>query len=283
MINTNIFKGRDLVIATKHEKEKVIAPILERELGVNCFVALNFDTDELGTFTGEIERYHDPITTARKKCLLAMELNNCDLAIASEGSFGPHPSICFVPADDEFLLFFDKKNDLEIVIRELSTETNFNGTGIKSENELQAFATKVNFPSHGLILKKANDDFSEIVKGVTKPDQLNDTFNYFISNYGTAFVETDMRAMYNPTRMQVIAKATQKLAEKINTLCPACKTPGFGITGIKQGLLCELCNFPTKSILSHIYSCQKCACTKEENYPHGKLKEDPMYCDFCNP
>ena len=67
-----MFKGRKLVIATKHEKEKVIAPILEKELGVKCFVAPDLDTDLLGTFTGEVERKDDPIITARKKCLIAM-------------------------------------------------------------------------------------------------------------------------------------------------------------------------------------------------------------------
>jgi len=30
-----MFKGRNLIIATKHSKEKVIAPIVEKELGVN--------------------------------------------------------------------------------------------------------------------------------------------------------------------------------------------------------------------------------------------------------
>ena len=92
-----MFEGRPLIIATKHEKEKVIAPILEKELGVKCFLALDLDTDKLGTFSGEVERHDDPITTARKKCLLAMELTNCDLAVASEGSFGPHPTIFLFP------------------------------------------------------------------------------------------------------------------------------------------------------------------------------------------
>jgi hypothetical protein len=36
-------------------KGKVIAPLLEKNLGVICFVNENFDTDLLGTFTGEIE------------------------------------------------------------------------------------------------------------------------------------------------------------------------------------------------------------------------------------
>lgn len=69
-----MFKGRNLLIATKHEKEKVIAPILEKELGVKCVVATNLDTDALGAFTGEVERKDDPVTTARNKCIMAMEL-----------------------------------------------------------------------------------------------------------------------------------------------------------------------------------------------------------------
>lgn len=278
-----MFKGRNLVIATKHEKEKVIAPILEKELGVKCFVALDLDTDELGTFTGEVERKDDPITTARKKCLLAMEITGCDLAIASEGSFGPHPSIFFAHANDEILLLIDKKNDLEIVVREISTETNFNGSEIKTVMELQEFADNSKFPSHGLIIRKANSDFSDIVKGITNIEQLKNTFNYFISNYGRAFVETDMRAMYNPTRMNVIEKASTQLAKKINSLCPSCNIPGFGITDSKKGLPCDLCNFPTRSTLSYLYTCQKCNHIEEEQFPNGKKKEDPMYCDICNP
>ena len=278
-----MFKGRNLLIATKHEKEKVIAPILEKELGVKCFLTSELDTDELGTFTGEVERKEDAIATARKKCLMAMELANCDLAIASEGSFGSHPTIFFAHADEEFLLFLDKKNNLEISARELSLETNFNGLEIKTEKELQEFAADANFPSHGLILRKSKADLGDIVKGITTEEQLNQAFTALILQYGTAYVETDMRAMYNPTRMKVIEKATVKLMEKIKSLCPKCETPGFGIVDRKEGLPCEQCHFPTRSTLSYLYSCQKCNFTKEDKYPNGKQFEDPMYCDFCNP
>jgi len=278
-----MFEGRTLVIATKHEKEKVIAPVLEKELGVKCVVAENFDTDILGTFTGEIEREHDPITTARNKCLMAMELNNCDLAVASEGSFGPHPTIFFVHADDEILLFVDKKNDLEIISRELSTDTNFNGQEIKTEEQLKDFAERAKFPGHGLIIRKAKEDFTEIIKGITNWEKLKAIFHRFIEKYGTAFIETDMRAMYNPTRMKVIEKATKKLTDKINSRCPQCNTPGFGITDRKAGLPCSLCGFKTRSTLSYLYTCQKCAYTKEEMYPNNKTTEDPMYCNMCNP
>ena len=278
-----MFEGRELLIVTKHEKEKVVSPILERELGVKCVVTENFDTDILGTFTGEVERIDSPIVTARKKCLMAMELTNYDLAISSEGSFGAHPSIFFVPADEELILFIDKKNDLEILARELSTETNFSGSEIKTEEELMEFADKVKFPSHGLIIRRSKNDFTEIVKGITSKEILRSTFNYFISNYGTSFIETDMRALYNPTRLKVIEKLTKKLSDKINKLCSVCKTPGFGITDVKKGLPCRICNFPTRSTLSYIYSCQKCSFSYEEKYPNGKNTEDPMWCDLCNP
>jgi len=278
-----MFKGRNLIIATKHGKEKAIAPILEKELGVKCFVDLELDTDKLGTFTGEVERKDDPLTTSRNKCNMAMELTNCDLAIASEGSFGPHPTIFFIPADDEILIFVDKINGLEIIVRELSTETNFNGSEIKTEEKLLEFAANANFPSHGLILRKSRDEYTNIVKGITNVEELINVFNSLIDKFGTTYIETDMRAMCNPTRMKIIESAAKKLIKKINSLCPVCNMPGFGITDAKEGLPCELCNFPTRSTISYIYSCQKCSYTKEDKYPKGKQTEDPTYCDYCNP
>jgi hypothetical protein len=278
-----MFKGRNLIIATKHGKEKVITPVLEKELGVKCFVDSGLDTDQLGTFTGEVERKEDPVTTARNKCFMAMELTNCDLAIASEGSFGSHPNIYFVPADDEILMFIDKKNGLEIIAREISSQTNFNGLEIQTEENLLQFAARSNFPSHGLILRKSKNEFGVIVKGITNTEQLIKVFYSLIEKFGTAYIETDMRAMYNPSRMKVIESAVKKISKKIKALCPVCNMPGFGITDAKEGLPCELCNFPTRSTISYIYSCQKCNYKKEEKYPKGKQTENPMYCDICNP
>lgn len=278
-----MFQGRTLIIATKHEKEKVIAPILEKALGVKCMVSVNFDTDRLGTFTGEIERENDAIETARNKCLMAMELNKADLAIASEGSFGPHPSMFFVYADDEILLLLDKKNKLEIFVRILSTETNFNAREISDKQELKEFSYKAKFPSHALIIRKSKDDRDGIIKGITSWEVISEKFDEYSAKYGSAYVETDMRAMYNPTRMNVIEKATQKLADKIKSVCPICDTPGLGITAVKEGLPCSLCQHPTRSILSHLYECQTCDYVNEVKFPNQKETEEPMYCDFCNP
>lgn len=278
-----IFHGRKLIIATKHQKEQVIAPLIEKALGVHCFVDPLLDTDLLGTFSGEIERIDDPIDSARKKCLMAMEQTNCDLAIASEGSFGPHPTLFFVPANEEFILLLDKKTGLEIIARELSTMTNFNAAEITSEEALLSFAQQAKFPTHALILKNDQEHFTDIEKGITDIDRLLGTFRHFSHTYGKVYVETDMRAMYNPTRMSMIEKATIHLIQKLNKVCPACMAPGFDVHEVKSGLPCQQCHMPTRSALSYQYQCQQCKYTEEKKYPHEKQTENPMYCDFCNP
>ena len=278
-----MFTNRTLLIATQHKKEQVIAPILERELGVRCIVNQGFDTDTLGTFTGEIERKDDPIATARTKCLQAMQQQNCDLGIASEGSFGPHPDVFFLPADDEFLIFIDTKNQIEVVVRETDFSTNFAGKSVSTEEELRTFASQVGFPSHGLILSDAEKQWKVIYKGIQEEDVLLTHFETIKANSPTVFVRTDMRAMYNPTRMQVIEKAAQKLAKRLQITCPSCQTPGFDATEAIPGLPCSLCAFPTRSPISYLYTCPKCAYQEEKKFPNGKTSEDPAHCDFCNP
>jgi hypothetical protein len=278
-----MFKGRKLLIASKHEKERVIAPLVIQALGIKEVLITDFDTDTLGTFSGEIVRTDDPITTIRNKCLKAMELSDCDLAIANEGSFGPHPSFFFCAANEEFILLIDKKNNLEIIERVISTETNFDAKTIISEEELLAFCDKVKFPSHAVILRPAVNDYTEIFKGIQDIHELREAYKQLISNYATVYIETDMRAHKNPSRMKVIEDATKKLIKKIQSTCPNCSIPGFGITDAKVGLPCQQCHLPTKSTLSYIYACLACGHQQEKKYPHAKTWEDPMYCDFCNP
>ena len=272
-----------MVIATKHGKEKVIAPILEHYLGVKTFVPEHFDTDVLGTFTGEKERLTDVITTLRKKCQIAMENYSCDLGVASEGSFGPHPNVLFANIDEEFLILLDSRNNLEIISREISFETNFNGCEIKSFSELKKFAKQVHFPSHAIILRNQKNGNSKIIKGIESWGELTKSYEELMRAYGSVYAETDMRALYNPTRMNVIKSAANKLIDKIHSKCPECGVPGFDVTEIKPGLPCSLCNSPTASTLSHIYSCSKCKYTLEKEFPNKKHFEDPMYCHNCNP
>ncbi|MGL2994130.1 DUF6671 family protein [Flavobacterium sp. TSSA_36] len=279
----NSFEGRQLVIATMHHKEQVMAPILEESLGVICRVPEDFNTDDFGTFSGEQARVSDALTAARQKCLTAIAVTDCDLVVASEGSFGPHPSAYFASADDEIVVLMDRVHQLEIIGRHVSFATNFSGISIASEAALWDFASQVQFPSHGLILRPAQGVVEEMVKGITSPEVLLAAFHRLKSNYETVFVETDMRALYNPTRMGIIGTATKHLVQQVQSLCPACQSPGFSIESVKSGLPCSWCGIPTDSILSLVYCCRKCEFTKEVLYPHQKKTEDPGFCNYCNP
>ena len=280
---SGFFEGRQLVIASMHQKEKVLQPLLEASLKVDVAVADGLNTDLLGTFSGEVERIADPMSTARKKCELAMELTGSDLAIASEGSFGAHPATFFLPANEEWLLLIDRKHQLEIHARHLSTSTNFAGEAFSSLEELDAFASKVGFPSHGLILRRNKDNLVGLLKGITDPDLLRTAALQLLETQGAGFVETDMRAMYNPSRMQVIQETAQLLLQKLNSFCPSCQLPGFAVTSAVPGLPCSLCGTPSSAALTHLMVCNHCQHQEKVDFPHGKKTEDPQYCQVCNP
>ncbi len=279
----SLFSGRQICIATKHGKESVIATVLQDTLEVECFVPENFDTDQLGTFSGEIEREASPIETIRKKCKLAMEATGCDLVVASEGSFGSHPTLFFVPAGEEFIMLMDATNNLEIVARHITTDTNFGAEKVMSWEALMEFADKAKFPDHGLIIKNTEKDWSFIAKGIQTENSLKSAFEECMHHHGEVFVETDMRAMVNPTRMNAIAKTAEELVRIIQSECLNCSMPGFDVVEHQSGLPCSNCGMPTKSTLQDIYRCQHCNFEEIRKFPRGKQQEDPMYCDFCNP
>ena len=276
------FQDRELVIATQHGKEQVLAPLLRTALGARPRVPPGLDTDQFGAFSGEVARTDDPLTAARRKCELAMDHTGCDLAVASEGSFGAHPFIPFVPGNEELVLLVDRRYGLEIFGQQLSTETNFAGRSIDSWSAAEAFATEAGFPEHRLILRTAEGAVAGMAKGIGAWAALRELVTAGLRERATLFLETDMRAMYNPSRLRVIAAAAEKLVAKATRRCPACRTPGYHVVEALPGLPCAACGLPTRSTRAYRYACQRCAHT-ETTERTDKPAEVPMYCDFCNP
>ncbi|MBD1845520.1 hypothetical protein H6F89_19320 [Cyanobacteria bacterium FACHB-63] len=287
MSSFHLFQNRVAVLATMHHKEVVIAPILELELGLKIHVPKNFNTDQFGTFTREITRSGDQLEAARRKALSALEQTGMDLAIASEGSFAPHPALPMLPCDRELILLIDRLNGLEVIGEVISTETNFNHRSISSFEEAYEFAIKVGFPEHRLVVMVCKDstDRLEIVKGIADFDQLQESVLIALarSQTGSIHIETDMRAMHNPTRMKAIEQATRDLVEKLKQCCPNCLTPGFTVSTVKRGLPCGWCGSPTDLVLAETYQCQKCGFEQDRLYPDEKRTAEPMYCSYCNP
>ena len=249
IVNHSWFENRIAVIATMHQKERVIAPLLETVLGIKIKVSSQFDTDHFGTFTREIKRIRTQIEAARLKAQKVLEITGESIAIASEGSFYPHPAFPFLSCDREIVLLLDKSHQLEIIGQEISTETNHSHQQVKTIQEALEFAQKVGFPEHGLVVmvSQHSTNKNEIVKGIITEEMLIESIEFALkqSLTGTIHIETDMRAMYNPTRMKVIEKTTRNLIEKLNRFCPQCSYPGFDVVERRSGLPCGWCSSPT--------------------------------------
>ncbi len=271
-----------------HGKETAIAPLFDHQLGMKVILPnAGFDSDRFGTFTRDIPRHGTQLEAARAKAIAAMEISGIEVAIASEGSFMPHPVFPFVAQNRELVILVDQVHQLEVVGEAVSIKTNFAHQAVSNMAEAMQFAQKIGFPDHGLILKLEADpvDSSSTLKGVIDPAELEMGVQMLLqrSAAGTVLLETDMRAMHNPSRMQVIEAATQNLIQKLQKNCPACGFPGFIQVECLSGLPCGFCHRPTDLIRAMIWGCQHCQFQQEQLYPHGQQFADPGQCGYCNP
>jgi predicted Zn-ribbon and HTH transcriptional regulator len=280
----SLFKGRTAVLATMHGKEEVIVPILEKELGLKIIIPDNFNTDQFGTFTMDIPRAGNQLEAARNKALAAMKTMGIDLGIASEGSFGNDPHIPFIQSNLELILLVDQRNLLEICGNHRSSETNIAGEYVSSVEEAICFAKKIGFPEHGIIIRKSKKSKNGIYKGIRSEADLHQTVSKLLRGIFTRkiYIETDMRAHMNPTRMKKIAAATDDLVLNIKSECPICKTPGFSIAETRRSLKCGQCGQHTDSQISSIRKCQKCK-TEREIQIEDSMFDTPSNCKNCNP
>jgi len=281
------FKNRVGVLATMHKKEEIISPILEKELGIKINVPQGLNTDQFGTFTRDIERKGNQLEAARYKAKEALAITGETLAFASEGTFGPHPFLPFVPFNREIVLLLDQANELEIIGDATTTDTNYNHKVVKTFQEAYDFSVAAGFPQHGIVVQVSacTKDQTEIIKGIITKEALKNAVELALkkSKNGEIYVETDMRALYNPTRMKNIETATRDVVKNIYNLCSECSWPGFKLIESKKGLPCDWCGLPTELLCSVIYSCKKCGYSEEKLYPNGMEKADPRHCQYCNP
>ena len=261
--SNHYFKERTAVVATKHKKEQVIAPLLEQHLGLKLIVPENLDTDLFGTFTRDIPRKGTMLEAARAKAEEGMRLTGVDIGIASEGSFGPHPALSFIPSNTEIVVLLDKQHDLEIIGSSVTFKTNYHQQYVSSVEQALAFAKIIGFPEHGIVIREDERDTAFTKKGITTFEELEETVSQLLQatpgdTLSKVFLETDMRAFVNPTRMENIKQATEDLIQKALSVCPQCGTPGFSVSKKEPGLPCEQCGMRTEITLLDVYICKKC-------------------------
>lgn len=285
MSEKSLYVDSLIYLPTLHAKGQAVTQPFFDILGARV-VELSIDTDALGTFSGEVARRGSQLECARRKCELALESSQARCVLSSEGSFGPHPAISFLPCNYEILYFIDLDRDFHAHLGHISTKTNYQMHVVERWDDVANYAKRCQFPSHALIVRPHIPESSEIIfKGIQSESALKNAFEECKrkSTDGCVVVETDMRAHLNPMRMAVIADLAVTFAQRLSVQCPACATPGWGKKDIKTGLLCLWCEMPTQEIKTEIFGCYKCPYMQEHGRADGVFRASPANCSYCNP
>jgi len=280
------YEDDEAVLATMHGKERVVAPLLRNALGLRVRLTPGIDTDRFGTFSRDLERTGSQLDAARAKIAAAFEISpGARVAVASEGSFGPHPQIPFVPLAREIVVMRDRVSGLELIGHHVGVETNFSHAVVTDVAGALAFADRAGFPGHGVIVIGCVDQQPvpgrALIKDVSDRADLQRAVETVIATCGAAFVETDMRAHRNPTRMRAIKRATLDLVRRFRSLCPICARPGYAVTQPLFGLPCSWCGSPTIALKADVYCCEGCGFREERAVKAATA--DPAHCAECNP
>lgn len=276
--------GRTAVLATMHGKDKAVAPVLKERLAIDIIVPRDLDTDQLGTFSGEIERPGSMDEILIRKARLGLTFTGRDLAIASEGSYGPHPYLPFVGAGLEKMVLLDTQAGLCVQEQIFEHSPCYHHLDIAAGTDIEPFLKRIAFPAHAVIVKALEHTRTRLVaKGIQDRLSLEQAIRLALIQAPQARLETDMRAHLNPTRMATIGRLAMRLAERLGCQCPDCGAPGWGIVGVEKGLPCSWCGQPSTLMMAEIWGCA--ACTHRENRPRpdGVTETDPANCAVCNP
>lgn len=272
--------GKTVVIATMHGKGAAIEPALAG-LGLTFLSPPQIDTDRFGTFTRDIARPGN-----QREALLAKAragLQACpaaDFAIASEGAFGPHPQAPFLQSGLEMAGLLERASGKFVIGHHLTTQTNFIQAEVASMAEADAFAEAIGFPAHALVMMQGPQG-PIIAKGIASRTELEALCRRHFTAWGRLWLEADMRAHLNPTRMAAVALAAEDLARRLMARCPACGHPDW-TPRIADGRPCAWCNSPTVERWIEHRLCAECGHAEDTVIDPGR-KAEPGHCSHCNP
>lgn len=277
------YAGQRVALLTQHGKERWVAPVLHAALGCQIERVDGFDTDRLGSFTREVARVGSQLDAARQKARIGMQLSGLSLGLASEGSFAPDPFSGQLPWNLELLVFIDEPRGIEVVAQAQGAALHVHGLAADWA-QAQALARRAGFPAHHLTLRPDDADDPRVCKGLADWNALQAAFDRALaqSHSGLIFLESDLRAHAHPGRQQHIERAAQALAAKLQTRCPACDCPGFGLIERIPGLPCADCGRPTREPCADLYGCLRCDLRQKRARTDSQLA-DPARCDTCNP
>lgn len=277
-----MLQEKTILLATKHHKEQVIKPLIEQHFNCKVIVPDNFDTDQFGTFCGEKSRFLPPSKMVIHKARSALEKFDCQFAIATEGSFGPHPLIPYMAHHEELMAFVDMESKIDIVVYRHTQQTNYAMAEFVRGESCGDFLQSVNFPTHAVMVREL-ESHNLIAKGIQSISNLNVAIGKAFSLADRIRIETDMRALCNPTRMSVIKDLTGELINRLRSHCEKCGCYGFGFREVSGYLPCISCGSATDLYQHLIERCVRCDFSVTRPRPDNLSHADAKYCHYCNP
>ena len=284
---SDAYRGSVIVFGTLHGKERQVAPPFAEVLGARVIALPGLDTDQFGTFAGDIPRQLSPLDAARAKARLAMAVSGLPYALASEASYGPLPGIGW-SGHYEILLFLDDTRGLEIV--EGHSSFGIPGSSLRATTSTNITETlaRTGWPSQAVIVRPAvlpagKPPATGMGKGIVDAEILTAAIAAAVAESadGHALVEPDLRAHHNPSRQQVLSALGVTLAHRLATACPVCASPGFGHTRTQSGLPCADCSAPSNQASADLFSCA--TCPHQHFVPRPEATAEPLWCPNCNP
>ena len=277
----NSYRGQSVALATLHQKGALAQEAFLETLGMRVEEA-TVDTDQFGTFSGDVERTLSPKEVLKAKAELGIAHSQSKYGLASEGTIGADPVVGFLNSDIEHVGFFDSVNDLFISHSFRSFDIQAHTHQYAPGENLGTFLAKADFPHHQLIVKSFDSGVKPLAKGISTIEELTKVLRSAdAEGLRKITIESDLRAHASPSRAANIKKAFAELAAKINTPCPQCDCPGWGVTSSIPGLACLDCGEETEAVKAYIYGCISCTFTKEGDPIAEGV--DPSRCNWCNP
>lgn len=272
------YSKQSIVFATMHGKERFAAHPFREAVGAEVVAPDHLDTDQLGTFAGDVPRLLSPRAAARVKARLGMQITGLPYGLASEGSFG---SSLIGTETTEILLFVDAERGFELVERSSGATPLPPAQSVATIGSALDFARRIGFPAQGVLLRESRGPITVTHKDVTALSALAELVERGLDDGAALTVLPDHRAHRSPSRADRIRTLCDWMARRLATRCPGCATPGYGVVDVERDLPCSLCDAPTSTTAAEILGCP--VCDHRERRTNSARRADPVECDRCNP
>ncbi|MEJ2792041.1 DUF6671 family protein [Iodobacter sp. LRB] len=250
-------------------------------LGVRLWSPPDLDTDQFGTFSGDVARPGTPVEMLHAKIALCRSVLPNPIMVASEGSYAQHPLFRCVALAHEWMIWDDAANGFQLIEHKAAITPHYYAAMLENVAELELLLQRCGWPKLAVTVHPADLNLPSYKGLQTGADIQAAIETLQAAGAKKIQIATDMRANLHPYRQRTIRHLAAKLARRVRTACPQCHQFGFGQRHTESGLECADCRTPSNQLKAICRRCEFCDYRKYTWRAAGQA--DPFYCPYCNP